>query len=60
MRLRKGQAVSACSLALSVAALSAASAAGATTSRVVGHTYVNDNAAVANTVAAFDRHADGT
>ncbi|HZE05107.1 MAG TPA: beta-propeller fold lactonase family protein [Solirubrobacteraceae bacterium] len=29
-------------------------------SRIVGHIYVNDNTAPANTVAAFDRHADGT
>ncbi len=29
-------------------------------SRVVGHTYVNDNAAGDNSVAAFDRHADGS
>src|SRR5207302_7725314 len=26
----------------------------------VGHLYVNDNTAGTNTVAAFDRHADGT
>lgn len=29
-------------------------------SRIVGHVYVNDNTAPANTVAAFDRHADGS
>jgi 6-phosphogluconolactonase len=29
-------------------------------SRVVGHVYVNDNTAPTNTIAAFDRHADGT
>ncbi|HEX3977548.1 MAG TPA: beta-propeller fold lactonase family protein [Solirubrobacteraceae bacterium] len=29
-------------------------------SPVVGHLYVNDNTAPANTVAGFDRHADGT
>lgn len=29
-------------------------------SAVVGHTYVNDNAAGVNTVAAFDRHPDGS
>jgi 6-phosphogluconolactonase len=60
MRIRKGHVVSACALALSVAALPTASAATTTTSPVVGHTYVNDNASVANTVAAFDRHADGS
>jgi 6-phosphogluconolactonase len=35
--------------------------AGATpTSPIVGHTYVNDNAAGANTIAGFDRHANGS
>jgi 6-phosphogluconolactonase (cycloisomerase 2 family) len=34
--------------------------ASAATSPVVGHVYVNDNTAGTNTVAAFDRHADGT
>jgi 6-phosphogluconolactonase len=38
----------------------ASPASAATTSRVVGHTYVNDNAAGSNTIAAFDRHADGS
>ena len=27
---------------------------------VVGHAYVNDNTAVSNTIAGFDRHADGS
>src|SRR6266705_6348310 len=39
--------------------LGAASSA-ATASDVAGHVYVNDNTAGENTVAAFDRHADGT
>jgi hypothetical protein len=30
------------------------------TNDVVGHVYVNDNTAGTNTVAGFDRHADGT
>jgi len=38
----------------------AASASAGTASPVVGFTYVNDNTAVANTVAGFDRHADGS
>jgi 6-phosphogluconolactonase len=38
----------------------AAPANASTTSRVVGHTYVNDNAAGSNTIAAFDRHVDGS
>jgi 6-phosphogluconolactonase len=29
-------------------------------SPIVGHVYVNDNTAASNTIAAFDRHADGT
>ncbi len=29
-------------------------------SRVVGHVYVNDNSAPVNSVAGFDRHADGS
>lgn len=42
--------------AIAAAAASASSAA----SNVVGHVYVNDNTAGANTVAGFDRHADGS
>jgi 6-phosphogluconolactonase (cycloisomerase 2 family) len=37
-----------------------ASASASTISPVVGHTYVNGNTAGANTVAGFDRHADGS
>ena len=40
------------------ATVSASSALAA--SGVVGHVYVNDNTAAGNTVAGFDRHADGT
>ena len=47
-------------IALTVAGTATASASASTRSDVVGHVYVNDNTAVANTVAAFDRHADGT
>jgi hypothetical protein len=38
----------------------AASPAGSQGSTVVGHVYVNDNSAPLNSVAGFDRHADGT
>jgi 6-phosphogluconolactonase len=38
----------------------AASPAGPDESRVVGHVYVNDNTAPVNSVAGFDRHADGS
>jgi 6-phosphogluconolactonase len=37
----------------------AGSANAVTTSPVVGYTYINDNTAGANTIAGFDRHADG-
>jgi 6-phosphogluconolactonase (cycloisomerase 2 family) len=43
-----------------VATAAASPASAVATSRVVGHTYVNDNAAGNNTIAAFDRHADGS
>jgi 6-phosphogluconolactonase len=40
---------------------SAATSAGAdTTSPVVGYTYLDDNTAPSNTIAGFDRHADGS
>ena len=50
---------------LSLGALAATSAFGvvpaqASPSHVVGHAYVNDNTAGTNTVAGFDRHADGS
>ena len=38
----------------------AGAASASTTSPVVGYTYVNDNTATANTIAGFDRHADGS
>src|SRR5580658_7816998 len=58
-------------LALAGTAVSSASAAAAPgffphqheyphESFVVGHAYVNDNTATSNTVAGFDRHADGS
>ena len=53
-------------LGLAAAALAAtavapaAASASAQASPVVGHVYVNDNTAGANTIGAFDRHADGT
>lgn len=56
--------------ALAVTALAPAAASGAgsplvgqvyinDTSPVVGHVYINDDTAGTNTIAAFDRHADG-
>jgi 6-phosphogluconolactonase len=43
-----------------VAAVPAAASAAGDPSPVVGHVYVDDNTAGANTIGAFDRHADGT
>jgi 6-phosphogluconolactonase len=43
---------------VATAAVVAGSASAA--SNVVGHVYVNDNTAGVNSIAAFDRHADGT
>lgn len=42
------------------AALPGSASAHQQLSPVVGHVYVNDNTAGTNTIAAFDRHADGT
>lgn len=47
-------------LLLVFAATAAAMAAPASASEVVGHLYVNDNTTPVNTIAGFDRHADGT
>jgi hypothetical protein len=46
--------------ALAAAAVAAATAGAAPGSKVVGHLYVNDNTAGLNTIAGFDRHADGS
>jgi 6-phosphogluconolactonase len=43
-----------------VAPASASASASNAPSPVVGHVYVNDNTKPANTIGAFDRHADGT
>ena len=47
-------------LALTAAAAAVVAGGGSAASDVVGHVYVNDNTAGENTIAAFDRHADGT
>jgi hypothetical protein len=59
MYLGKRFVVSAGLAALAATAAFSASL-GAFASDVVGHVYVNDNTAGTNTIAAFDRHADGT
>jgi 6-phosphogluconolactonase (cycloisomerase 2 family) len=47
-------------LAVAAAVVVAGGASASNASRVIGHVYVNDNTAPVNTVAGFDRHADGT
>src|SRR5216684_4290182 len=59
MHLGKRFVVSAGLAALAATAAFSASL-GAFASDVVGHLYVNDNTAGTNTIAAFDRHADGS
>ena len=45
---------------LAAAGFVVATAGASAASAVVGHVYVDDNTAGVNTVAGFDRHADGT
>jgi 6-phosphogluconolactonase len=60
MKLRT-RTLSVCLLAmLAGAAALGSSTAAAATSPVVGHVYVNDDTAGINTIAGFNRHADGT
>jgi len=47
-------------LVLAAAVFTVVAGGASAASSVVGHLYVNDNTAGANTIAAFDRHADGT
>ncbi len=47
-------------LALAVTAISAAAAQASPATDVVGQAYVNENTTGVNTIAAFDRHADGS
>src|SRR6059058_1796658 len=47
-------------LALAAAGATLAAGGASAASTVVGHLYVNDNTAGTNTIAAFDRHEDGT
>jgi hypothetical protein len=50
----------ACSSLLALVVLGIASTGAAASSDVVGQLYVNDNTSGVNTVAGFDRHADGS
>jgi 6-phosphogluconolactonase len=52
--------VVAASVAVMMAGGAAASPGGPRAFRVVGHVYVNDNTTPVNSVAGFDRHADGS
>jgi 6-phosphogluconolactonase len=47
-------------LTMAVTGVAAAHASPRSDHDVVGHLYVNDNTAPVNTIAGFDRHADGT
>ena len=49
-----------CALLAAAALFLTAGPAAASSSPIVGHVYVNDNTASSNTVAVFDRHANGT
>ena len=46
--------------AAAAVAVPASASASTGASPVAGHVYVDDNTAGANTIGAFDRHADGT
>ena len=46
--------------AFGLAAASASAASATAWSPIVGHLYVNDNTTTPNTIAGFDRHANGT
>jgi 6-phosphogluconolactonase len=59
-RSRPGIILLAATAAAAAMAVPGAAAAAAGASPVVGHVYVNDNTAGANTIGVFDRHADGT
>jgi 6-phosphogluconolactonase (cycloisomerase 2 family) len=47
-------------LAAGLAGPAVGSASADSPARVAGHVYINDNTAGTNTIAAFDRHADGS
>jgi hypothetical protein len=59
-RRRLGTILLATAGAAATAGIPAAASAAAQASPLVGHVYVDDNTAGANTIGVFDRHADGT
>jgi len=60
MRLVRFAVLTVLTVTAAVVVVGGAAAAPGGPSPVVGHVYVNDNTAPLNTVAGFDRHADGT
>jgi 6-phosphogluconolactonase len=60
MQTMKRGAIAAVLLAVAIAGSLVTGGAAVASAAVVGHVYVNDNTAGVNTVAGFDRHADGT
>jgi len=60
MRVFRRVAVTISLLVLGAAMTTAGAGRASAATNVVGHLYVNDNTAGTNTIAAFDRHADGT
>jgi hypothetical protein len=60
MRVRTRLAAVITLLSLAVVAAATAAAMASASSDVVGHLYVNANTPGTNTIAAFDRHADGS
>jgi 6-phosphogluconolactonase len=60
MQTLKRGAVAAVLMAVAIASSVVTGGAAVASAAVIGHVYVNDNTAGVNTVAGFDRHADGT
>ncbi len=60
IRTRPGLIVLGLAAAAAMVAVPAAASASTDASPVVGYTYLDDNTATANTIAGFDRHADGS
>ncbi len=60
MRLLSGMSLPFALLAAGLAGPAVGSASADSPARVAGHVYINDNTAGTNTIAAFDRHADGS
>src|SRR5438128_11399129 len=60
MRVLTRVAVTISLLALTAAGGAVAAGSASAAADVVGHLYVDDNTAGTNTIAAFDRHADGS